>query len=234
MGLDVYVGPLTRYHLGDWETIVQQSARREGDEVQVIRSGVDGTLDPAMVKDIVLNWRERITKALGEKLSAPLDWDENAEGDYFTDKPAWDCYSDLVLWAAYDEQPSFVRPNETVEKWTADPALQASNVKGFNSRYGQLLKGVELWLPAEFNFTFRAKDAVGNVINLGSSITLLKQLVELNERTWKATPEEVQRWLEEGAEEGASLEEGARFGFAVFQFLAEKSAQHKLPMILDY
>ena len=35
-------------------------------------------------------------------------------------------------------------------------------------------------------------------------------------------------------DEGAPLEEGARFGFAVFQFLSEQSTHKKLPMILDY
>jgi hypothetical protein len=35
--LDVYVGSLTRYHAHDWETIVQQAAKREGIEVQVMR-----------------------------------------------------------------------------------------------------------------------------------------------------------------------------------------------------
>lgn len=37
MGLDVYVGSLTRYHGGDWETVVQQAAREQGIDVHVLR-----------------------------------------------------------------------------------------------------------------------------------------------------------------------------------------------------
>jgi len=40
MGLDVYVGPLSRYYAGDWETIVQQAGRQQGVEVQVLRAPV--------------------------------------------------------------------------------------------------------------------------------------------------------------------------------------------------
>ncbi len=39
MGLDVYVGPLSRYYGGDWETVIQQAAREGGFEVEVIRPG---------------------------------------------------------------------------------------------------------------------------------------------------------------------------------------------------
>jgi len=28
------------------------------------------------------------------------------KAEYATDKPAWDCYGALVLWAAYDELPT--------------------------------------------------------------------------------------------------------------------------------
>jgi hypothetical protein len=236
MGLDLYVGPLTRYHLGDWETIVQQSARAAGHEVRMVREGLNGNTryDVDKVRAMVVGWRDKISKALGDKLPEPLSWDENTAGQYFTDKPAWDSYSDLVLWAAYDEHAEMARPRESVEKWRVDAALSASNDKTFKSQYGQLLKSVELWLPADFDFTFRAKDAVGNVINLGSSFALRNQLQTLNGRTWKADAATVQEWLQEGADEGAPLEEGARFAFSVFSFLAEQSVQHRLPMVLDY
>jgi hypothetical protein len=39
VGLDLYVGPLTRYHLGDWLTVVQQAGRELGITVQVDRYG---------------------------------------------------------------------------------------------------------------------------------------------------------------------------------------------------
>jgi hypothetical protein len=50
------------------------------------------------------------TQGLRESLTKPLDWNESQEAPYFTDKPTWDCYADLMLWAAYNEQPQLSRP----------------------------------------------------------------------------------------------------------------------------
>jgi hypothetical protein len=36
MGLDVYVGSLTRYYARDWETIVQKWGRESGTRVEVL------------------------------------------------------------------------------------------------------------------------------------------------------------------------------------------------------
>ena len=41
VGLDVYVGPLTRYYLGDWETVVQRLGRERGFPVKTIRPSAD-------------------------------------------------------------------------------------------------------------------------------------------------------------------------------------------------
>jgi len=43
MGLDVYVGPLSRYTLGDWLTIVQQVMQAQGRTVQIIRTSPSRT-----------------------------------------------------------------------------------------------------------------------------------------------------------------------------------------------
>jgi hypothetical protein len=37
VGLDIFVGPLTRYYLGDWESIIQQAARESGQQMEVVR-----------------------------------------------------------------------------------------------------------------------------------------------------------------------------------------------------
>ena len=37
MGLDVYVGPLTRYYSFEWETILQQAGREQGMDVHIVR-----------------------------------------------------------------------------------------------------------------------------------------------------------------------------------------------------
>ncbi|MBI5366610.1 MAG: hypothetical protein HZA54_06205, partial [Planctomycetes bacterium] len=58
MGLDVYVGTLTRYYTGDWKTIIQQVGERSGMTVEVIRAHAppDAVRDPAAVRRAVLAW----------------------------------------------------------------------------------------------------------------------------------------------------------------------------------
>ena len=94
MGLDIYVGSLTRYHAGDWELVAQQAAREMGLPIQVIRQHddpADALRDPEEIRPIVLDWRESLSASLREHLASPLDWDERNEAPYFTDKPTWDC-----------------------------------------------------------------------------------------------------------------------------------------------
>src|SRR5512139_2610382 len=99
MGLDIYVGSLTRYFARDWKTILEQLAERgEIPEVRVVRASEpkDAIADPEQLRPTVLAWRQALSAGLAEHLSAPLDWDESATAPYFTDKPSWDCYGALL------------------------------------------------------------------------------------------------------------------------------------------
>jgi len=93
----------------------------------------------------VIQWRDRLRRELG---IAALDWNEDPETDYATDKPAWDCYGALVLWAAYDELPNAKR-RQTAEGWNEDPAYVTSRMNS-RSRYRHLIADTEIWLPVEF------------------------------------------------------------------------------------
>src|SRR4051812_30559201 len=109
MGLDIYVGPLTRYHLGDWLTIVQQAGQSSGTPVQVVRSqpeAEDKITDPQTVLAAVRDWQT----GMGSGLGVALNWAEAADLPYWTDKPDWDGYGGVVLLAAYNEQPTLT-PN---------------------------------------------------------------------------------------------------------------------------
>ena len=235
MGLDVYVGSLTRYYSGAWETVVQQAARQAGMPVRLERQQpLADTRDPEVIRAAVLRWRDAMSSALGKHLNGPLDWDESESAPYFTDKPAWDCYSALLLWAAYEENPDLRCPEEAVEDWAKDPAFQRSTAQSFRTRYPHLLHNTELWLPCAFPFTFVTQDAGGNKVGMGSSIALLAELRALNDRTWRSNSDLLQRWRTQGTDHGAPLETGARFAFSIMLALAEHSVQHRIPMKLDY
>lgn len=236
MGLDVYVGSLTRYYAGDWELIAQQAAREMGVPLSVMRAQADppdAIRNPDVIRPVVKQWRDQLSESLSEHLLVPLDWNEEADAPYFTDKPAWDCYSDLMLWAAYSEHSELVRPRDSVEDFGRDPAYARSTAKDFRSRYSHLLE-VEWWLPCDFNFVFQAEKVGGGPVLVGSSVALARQLADLNSRTWHAELDLLGTWRREGSEHGAPLESGARFAFAVLRDLAEKSVANRLPMLLDY
>ena len=240
MGLDVYVGTLTRYYTGDWETIVQQLGREAGLPVEVRRprppaptllarllhlfrpNGV-----PAAARDIE-RWRRRLQRELG----TPLTWSEDPDVTYFTDKPAWDCYGALVLWAAYDELPNAPR-RSTGEQWSNDPAYQTARLNQA-LRYKHLMADTELWLPADFAEPIQTTSVLGEPITVGSSVRLRAELEALNGRTWAANEETIAQWRADGADYGAPLETSARFGFSVFYELTSESVRRRLPMKLDY
>jgi len=221
MALDVYVGSLTRYYAGDWESTADKKGKRTrpSGRTGAARAGA-GRADRASGKDserirkAVLTWRDGIKRALRQHLDEPLDWAETTEAPWFTGRPGWDGFGSLVLWAAYAEQPGLRRPAALPEEWDDDPALVRSNADGFRSRYSHLVRNVELWLPCAFGFTFEGEDVDGRRIIVGSSTTLGRQLGELNAATWKMDGRELAA-LAKNRPNGSALETCARHALAV-------------------
>ncbi|HEY7500546.1 MAG TPA: hypothetical protein VH740_18635 [Vicinamibacterales bacterium] len=235
MGLDVYVGSFTRYYARDWETVVQKYGREQGYPVEVVRGDPpDALTDQSEIRAAIVEWRDQVNAALGSSIAQPLDWDESAAAPYFTDKPAWDAFGSLLLWAAYAEHPDLPRPVAFIEDYASDPAYQRSANPDFKTSSFQLMRDIEVWLPCDFPFTFRSNDPAGNEIAFGSSIRLVDQLESLNRRTWNAADDAIAQWRFDGAAFQAPLEIGAKFAFAVMLALARDAVAHRLIMKLDY
>ncbi|TAJ98054.1 MAG: hypothetical protein EPO10_11125 [Reyranella sp.] len=234
MALDVYVGSLTRYYAGAWENIVEKAARARGAPHRV-RSAkpTDEGKSQDRIRPRVLAWRAALAKALGDRLSAPLDWDETQAAPWYTHRPGWDGFGSLVLWAAYAEHPALRLPETLPEEWDHDLALTRSTTAGFRSRYSHLVRNVEMWLPVAFEITFEGEDVEGRRVVMGSVTTLRRQLADLNAATWKASAADVAAWGRVVTEEG-TVEERARFAFAVLTELAERAQAERLPMKLDH
>lgn len=234
MGLDVYVGSVTRYTLGDWENVIQQAYREAGETCVLIRvnASKDAITDPAVILDAVLEWRESLSRRLKNGGLPALDWDERPDAPYFTDKPAWEAYGDLMLWAAYADDPSAARPIMSVEDWTVDPVF--ARVSKGETRFRTLIGDVEAWYPTDFRATFQAEWVNDQKMEFGSAPQLLRQLRILNEETWQASPDTISEWRRAGKEKSEPLETGAKFAFAVFLELAVKAVEHRLVMKLDY
>jgi hypothetical protein len=233
MALDVYVGSLTRYYAGDWESATERTARPRTRGRQAATSARVGR-NSARQRQRVLAWRQALGQSLGTKVPGPLDWDESDNAPYFSGEPGWDGFGSLVLWAAYAEHPTLRRPVTLPEEWDDDPALLRCNAEGFRSRFSHLVRNVELWLPSAFAFTFEGEDVDRRRIVIGSAATLSRQLSDLNAATWKVDDAEAASWGRRAPLGDAALELKARYAFAVLGALARQAVDHRLPMKLDY
>ena len=221
MGLDVYVGSLTRYYVEGSADVVDRIARH-----QDLPAG-DGQDAEEVIRTAVVRWRDGLSRSLGDRLPGPLDWDESEPAPCFTDKPGWDGYGGTLLLAAHDEHPELPAPARVSADWPDDPAYQAASAPGAGSRYHQLLTP-ELWLPCRFDFTVRTQDPTGEEVELGSSEALLGQLELLSARyRLDSQPPEL-------AADGRSLSAAAGNGLAVLRRLAERSVVSRVPMKLDF
>ena len=221
MGLDVYVGPLTRYYVEGPADVVERIARHQDLPV------TDGLEAEEVIRAAVMRWREGLTRWLGDRLAGPLDWDESGPAPGFTDKPGWDGYGGTLLLAAHDEHPELPAPDQVSADWPDDPAYQAASARGAGSRYAQLLTP-ELWLPCRFEFTVRTQDICGEEVELGSSVALLDQLELLSTRY------RLDGQPPEPPADSHSLPAAAGNGLAVLLRLAERSVVNRVPMKLDF
>jgi hypothetical protein len=236
MPLNIYVGTLTRYYAGDWETVIQKQAREAGTgpSASPPEAG-DAIRDPSEIRPIVVEWRQGIAAALKESITDPFDWDESSDAPYATDQLTKDALWALRLWAAYTEHPDLSRPTGPVADAAADPAFLRSNSPESTSAYHQVVRDIEIWLPWSFAFTFLAETPAGGAkVGMGSVPSLRSQLAELNEKTWRASLEtSLAGWRKEGAPAGAPLEVAAKHAFAVLYPLAALAEKRRLLLKLE-
>ena len=222
MALDVYAGTFTRYYTRNWENVAQRQARLDGITYRRISPGEETPPPTAdQVTPAVAAWCAELTEALGQNISAPITWDEGEGLPYFTDRPGWEGYIALVLWAAYAGAPHLVRPTSLPEQdWNEDPAFLAMLPRESGTPYRQILQA-ELWLPCEFKFVFRGPALTGDATWIGSTFALREQLELLNQNTLSVDASD-------------AFAQSARFSLAMFQELSQKACEARLPILLDF
>jgi hypothetical protein len=178
----------------------------------------------------IKNWREQMTNILGDRLSAPLDWDENDQW-HAVATPGGKCWTALMLWTAYaefsEEPPAVLGPPDLAEK---NPIFQRLERSSTPLRFRQIVQCIDYWLPAAFDAVVESPGPFEEGAFVGSSPVLLKELEALNDATWKVDRATIQQWSDAGAPADDGLESQARYAFAELLLVAQLSCDHRLPM----
>jgi len=237
MALDLYVGPLSRYHAGDWKTVGEQMAETQGLAYQVI--GPDGALDEdeetvpiQEIEDAIEQWQRNLREVLikaGEKGEL---WSDRALEDYATDRPGWSGWTAVVLKYAYLLHPQFPEPDQIPPNgsFQSDPAFVAANEK---PGLFQVLSQCELWIPGDFSFMFPGTTLTGKKA-LISSLGLLRTALDELCRLWGKDRAVLLGTATDEPSSETPLDEAALHGLAVFVQLTAAAESRGLPMILDY
>jgi hypothetical protein len=254
MGLDVYVGPLSRYYAGDWETIVQQQGREHGFAVEVIRpTTADATTDPQIARRRVIEWQSSLSDTLMGAVGR-ISWTDSPTDDYVTDKPDWGPFLAVCLLAAHADGleaqvPERVRTGSPGRKAWARLGRQTQAPEPLGHRIGRLLGrsstyappprqyaqvvGPEIWLPLDMAVVIETNDVAGVRRSFGSAPALLAELRQLNAQTYQATDETLAEWSR-NAPDGDAFLPAARFGLATMLRLAGEAVERRQPLVLDY
>jgi hypothetical protein len=233
MGIDIYVGPLSRYYAHAWQRAELQPAGAPASQTVLIDIDVGAGDGPDVFPDEILGWRRELSDKLEPHIGEALDWDERPMAPFYTDRLEWDPHVALAMWAAYEAVPTATLPNFLGEQPFNDPILRRAGRDTANTPYTQITRSCQLWLPNAFGFTVRAPLPTGVDVMIGSSVALLEQLNQLNQRTWAASRSTLERWLADGPPPHDGVEPNAKYGFAVMHRLAMRSVRQRLPMKLD-
>jgi hypothetical protein len=255
VAFDVYVGTLTRLYGGRWENVGQRWAKEQGVEYSILRPDGDNSPSPPAdeIRELVQDWQRSISAGLEKESVGPLQWSESDDRPYFTDRPGWDGYGGLLVWAAHAEHPDLPIPTYYPESFADDEAYFRSIDPDFKTRFATILLP-NLWLPIEFPFVFEAPTITSDdPVGIGSIFTLKKQLDDLFNETsdrlqrLKAEPEpepeaRAKRGLFGGIfnraakvdDKKSRLADVADQGLTIFRDLAGKGCENGLPMALDF
>jgi hypothetical protein len=81
MGLDIYVGPLSRFYAHDWDPINVTLARAAGYRVEIHRpEPAAGALsNPEAIAERISAWRQWLNAAMPRVIVSPLDRDDSSQ-----------------------------------------------------------------------------------------------------------------------------------------------------------
>jgi hypothetical protein len=160
-----------------------------------------------------------------------LDWSEDRDAPYFTDRPGWDGYSGLVLLAAHTATNTPLPAKLPKHSLNSDILLRAQG-SNFKGGYRSITQA-QLWLPGSFEFSFDFVDPCNQKTHIGSVRRLKMDLAAL-QTAHQLTNEQMQVALRDAYEDPSNFESVSRFGLAIFSRIAAEAEANHLPILLSY
>ena len=231
MAFDIYAGTFVRFYTRSWENVVQRQARLDGTEYRMIYAGGDAGPPPAAeVHHAVQAWKDGINNALAPHGLGPIDWSEDDDLPYFTDRPSWEGYGAVQQWAAHLERQELPIPYELADMAEGDSALGAALANPETLHFRSILQG-GVWLPGDFDFLFNFPALTEGEVMIGSTGRLLKELeeVEANPLAWATAPV-----LPPAAKDVAPFQDAAEWGLRIFKGVVTQGHAAKLPFMLSF
>lgn len=232
MAFDIYAGTFTRFYTREWENVVQRQARLDGTQYTMIYAdGDEGPPSKEEVSSEVAAWRDEINEALAEHKLGPIEWAEDDSQPYFTDRPGWEGYSGLQLWAAYAERQGSKPPYALPRSWAEDAVWDAVMSNEAEIHFRTILQAT-VWLPGDFEFVFKFAGLTEDEVMIASTGRLAAQLRELGERqlNWQKPP-----LLEKfRTTKSIPLQEAAEWGRSSFLSVVDEAVKARVPFMLSF
>lgn len=251
MGMDVYAGTFTRYYARNWKTASQKFCEENGIAFRQIRTDSSPPPPVEEIMDGVNDWQNRLVEVLHNSgVPAAEPWEENNEKPYYTDKPDWDAFGALALYAAsklLDKKTPKDYPKGM--DYNSHPLMRKISKSSFGGL--SLFSGVYHWIPVNDSIMFKYPLVNGITADIGTTTLLKSELIKINELGWKEDRNTILGWSNtEGYPQDASFNNGrleikkvtevydthslAKFAFSVLWRAAEFAENERVPVILDY
>lgn len=233
MGLDIYVGPASRYFAGNWETIIQQISAQEGigcivHRPKPVRKPLLARLIQRLPSDPYEAWKRQICRKLTLK---ELPWDESNGQDYSTDKLGFAGCRAFLHQYMYARNPQFKPPDDLGQMLFQDhPAFEIEFSQA--SSPVNVLTVCNFFLPITIERAFAIHGTTEPIL-VASLDTLDRALDEVCaycnfDRKSLSSMELAQ------AHEGSSFEEAVLYACSLYSRLVGDARERKLPLILDW
>ncbi len=234
MGIDLYVGTLTRYYTRRWETAQQQAiAAMGGPPMNVVSPHgafpMKG-LSYGEAHRVIQDWRMGMGRAMRKQGVEFGGWKEDVAQPHATASLTREGYGALMLWAAYQEAPELMPRQITPEDWAADPAYE--HVSGPGARFASLYDA-QAWVPVALAEPLLMPMPGGEQRVVASVGGLDRALRDLNACTWKVVDTDREAWFNEAAQ-CTRFEAAARVTFDCFRRQVDFAMKHVLPVMMDW